>query len=56
MTAAVVQAPLTMVEGLAELRLPPQADRLLQRLMDRNTESALNPDEREELEALVELS
>lgn len=56
MPTAVVQAPLTMVENLAELRLPPQADRLLQRLMDRNTEAALTPDEREELEALVELS
>lgn len=42
-----------MVEGLAELRLPPRADRLLQRLMDGNTESSLSPEEREELEALV---
>lgn len=56
MASAVVQAPLTMVESFADLRLPPQADRLLQRLMDRNTESALTPEEREELEALVELS
>lgn len=54
--AASVQAPLTMLENLAELRLPPRADRLLQRLMDRNTEAALTPEEREELEALVELS
>jgi tRNA U34 5-carboxymethylaminomethyl modifying enzyme MnmG/GidA len=52
----VVQAPLKMVESLADLRLPPRADRLLQRLMDRNTEAALSTEEREELEALVELS
>jgi hypothetical protein len=45
-----------MVEELAEFRLPPQADRLLQRLMDRNTESTLTAEEREELDALVELS
>lgn len=54
--AAVVQAPLTMVESLAELRLPARVDHLLQRLMDRNTESSLSAEEREELEALVELS
>ena len=52
----VVEAPLTMVEAVAALRLPPRADRRLQVLMDRNTEGALEPEEREELEALVELS
>ena len=52
----VVEAPLTMVEAVAALRLPPRADRRLQVLMDRNTEGALEPVEREELEALVELS
>ena len=53
---AVVQAPLDMVESVAELRFPPQANRRLQRLMDRNTEGLLTPDEREELAVLVELS
>ena len=53
---AVVQAPLKMVEAVAALRLPPKADRQLQKLMDRNTSGSLSPAEREELEALVELS
>ena len=56
MSQAVVQAPRDMVEELAELRLPPRADRRLQDLMDRNTEGALTPEEREDLEALVEWS
>jgi len=54
--SAVVQAPIELIEDVAELRLPPKADRHLQALMDRNTEGALNPVEREELEALVEMS
>jgi hypothetical protein len=45
-----------MVETVADLRLPPRADRRLQALMDRNTEGTLTPGEREELESLVELS
>jgi len=45
-----------MVEAVAALHLPPNADRLLQSLMDRNTDGTLTPKEREELEALVELS
>jgi len=53
---AVVQAPLQMVESVAELRFPPQADRRLQLLMDRNTEGTLTAQEREELAVLVELS
>ncbi len=53
---AVVQAPLEMVEAVAALRLPPKADRHLQSLMDRNTNGMLAPQEREELDALVELS
>ncbi|MGO9470361.1 MAG: hypothetical protein ACLQIB_21955 [Isosphaeraceae bacterium] len=52
----VVEAPLEMVEAVAGLRLPPRADHRLQALMDRNNEGALRSDEREELEALVELS
>ena len=53
---AVVQAPLEMVEAVAALRLPPGTDDRLQALMDRNTEGTLTQAEREELEALVELS
>ncbi len=53
---AVVQAPVEMIEAVAALRLPPKTDRRLQVLMDRNTRGTLEPEEREQLEALVELS
>ena len=53
---AVISAPVDMVEAVAALRLPSRADRRLQDLMDRNNEDALTPGEREDLEALVELS
>jgi hypothetical protein len=51
-----VEAPLEFVESLADLRFPPRTDAHLQTLMDRNTEGQLTAMEREELEALVELS
>jgi hypothetical protein len=54
--SVVVQAPLEMVEAVASLRLPSKADQRLQVLMDRNTNGALTPGERDELESLVELS
>jgi hypothetical protein len=54
--ASVIEAPLEMVEAVAELRLPPKADQWLQTLMDRNNDGALTGAEREELEVLVELS
>ena len=54
--ATVVEAPLQMVEAVAELKLPAKADRRLQALMDRNSQGRLTADEREVLEALVELS
>jgi len=54
--SAVISAPLDMVESVAALRLPSRADRRLQDLMDRNNEGLLTPGEREDLEALVELS
>jgi hypothetical protein len=44
------------VESVGNLRLPSKADHRLQDLMDRNGEGLLNNQEREELEALVELS
>ena len=53
---AVIQTPVDLVEAIADLRFPPKSDRRLQALMDRNTEGRLTPAEREELEALVELS
>jgi hypothetical protein len=54
--SAVVEAPREMIEAVAALRLPPKGDRRLQTLMDRNTDGTLTPEEREELESLVELS
>lgn len=51
-----VEAPLELVEELADLRFPQKADALLQDLMDRNTEGRLTATEREEFEALIELS
>jgi hypothetical protein len=45
-----------MVEAVAALRLPDKADRRLQWLMDRNNEGSLSHEERDELQALAELS
>ena len=53
---AVVEAPLELVEAVADLRFPPRWNRRLQALMDRNTNGALTEEEREDLQALVELS
>ena len=53
---AVVEAPIEMVEAVAALRLPPRGDRRLQILMDRNTNGTLTPEQKEQLEALLELS
>jgi hypothetical protein len=54
--SAVIEAPIEMVEAVAALRLPPRGDHRLQILMDRNTNGALTPEQKEELEALVGLS
>jgi hypothetical protein len=54
--ATVVEAPVEMVEAVASLRFPPRADHRLRLLMDRNTDGRLSLEEKEELEALVELS
>ena len=51
-----VDAPLQWVETVATLKLPDQADRLLQYLMDRNNEGKLTDQERADLAALAELS
>jgi len=53
---SVVEAPLDWVESVVNLRFPPKADHRLQDLMDRNNEGLLSGAEREELEALAELS
>jgi hypothetical protein len=45
-----------MIESLAAMRFPAKTDARLQSLMDRNTQGQLTPNEREELEALAELS
>jgi hypothetical protein len=52
----VMDAPVELVEAMASLRFAPKADRQLQRLLDRNTEGLLSPEEKEQLETLVELS
>lgn len=56
MSSTLVQTPRDLVENVAALRFPATADRRLQTLMDRNTNGTLTTEEREELEALVELS
>ena len=53
---AVIEAPVEMIESVADLRLPAKVDRRLQGLMDRNNEGSLSAGERDDLEALVELS
>ncbi len=51
-----IDAPLQWVETVASLKLPDQADRQLQYLMDRNNEGKLTDQERADLAALAELS
>ena len=53
---AEILMPSEFVESLSRLHFPPQADSRLQELMERNTEGTLTPQERKDLEALVELS
>jgi hypothetical protein len=54
--SAVVAAPVEFVESLARMRFPAKTDARLRELMDRNNDGTLTEHEREELEALVELS
>lgn len=54
--SSMIAAPLNWVEAVGKLHFPSKADRRLQELMDRNNEGLLDQSEREELEALVELS
>ena len=51
-----MQDPIELAEAAAALRLTPKADQRLQELMNRNTNGLLTNTEREELEALAEMS
>jgi hypothetical protein len=51
--SAVIEAPMTLIEALAEFRFPPKMDARAQVLMDRSTEGQLTEAEREELESLA---
>jgi hypothetical protein len=53
---ATIAAPTALIESIGDFRLPPQTDKQLQSLMDRNTEGLLQPVEKEELAALAALS
>ena len=52
----IVPVPREALEALTAFRFPPKLDRHMQDLMDRNTDGLLTPNERDELEGLVELS
>jgi hypothetical protein len=51
-----IAAPVDWIKAVGNLRFPLKADHRVQELMDRNNEGLLQEFEREELEALVELS
>jgi hypothetical protein len=53
---SLIAAPVDWIESVGNLRFPSKADRRLQALMDRNNEGLLTEGEREELEALADLS
>lgn len=53
---ATIEAPASWIESIGDFRFPPETDRQLQNLMDRNTEGLLQPVEKEELAALAALS
>jgi hypothetical protein len=53
---ATIEAPTSWIESIGDFRLPPETDRQLQNLMDRNNEGLLQPAEKEELAALAVLS
>jgi len=54
--SSTIAAPVRWVEAVGNLHFPSNADHRLQELTDRNNEGLLQESEREELEALVELS
>ena len=54
--SSTIAAPVDWIEAVGNLRFPLKADHRLQELMDRNNEGLLQESEKDELEALVELS
>jgi hypothetical protein len=51
-----IEAPLDFVQELAAFQFPASTQERLDRLMERNAEGVIEPAEREELKALVELN
>ena len=51
-----IRAPRELMEQMAALRFPANTDARMQDLMDRNNERQLSPNERAELESLVDMS
>jgi hypothetical protein len=56
MVNSTIAAPIEWIESVGNFRFPSKADHRLQELMDRNNEGLLQDSEKEDLEALVELS
>jgi hypothetical protein len=54
--SATIAAPVDWIRAVGNLRFPSKTDHRLQDLMDRNNEGLLQESEKEELQALVELS
>ncbi len=50
---ATIPAPETWIRSIGDLRLPPETDRHLQELMDRNNDGLLQPAQKQELAALA---
>ncbi len=50
---ATIPAPETWIRSIGELRLPPETDKHLQDLMDRNNDGLLHPSQKQELAALA---
>ena len=51
-----IEVPLELLEEVAHLEFPPSTQQTLARLMDMNNEGQLSAEEREELQALVDLN
>jgi hypothetical protein len=54
--SATIDVPTDWLESITDLKFPRSTDKRLQHLMDRNNEGLLIQEEKEELEALVEMS
>ncbi len=48
-----IPAPEAWIRSIGDLRLPPETDRRLQELMDRNTDGLLQLEQKQELAALA---